>query len=174
MSDSSQSTDAQLGELLQELRVALPGVQVLLAFLLTVPFNARFEIMGPEDRAVFFVGVLSAAIASVLMIAPSAHHRFAWPVDGDDLEQLLRIGTVEARTGFTALGVSIVASLFVVSDVVFGRPAALGVSIGLTVVVCALWVALPRKTRGPTTRDPIRAARGGSRPDRAASIIRRG
>jgi len=62
MSDSSQSTDAQLAELLQELRVALPGVQVLLAFLLTVPFNARFEVLGTEDRAVFFVGVLSAAI----------------------------------------------------------------------------------------------------------------
>lgn len=172
MSDSSQSTDAQLAELLQELRVALPGVQVLLAFLLTVPFNARFEILGTEDRAVFFVGVLSAAIASVLMIAPSAHHRFAWPVDGDDLEQLLRIGTVEARAGLAALGVSIVASLFVVSDVVFGRPAALGVSIGLTVVVCALWLALPRLTRGHTTRGAVHAASGGSRPDRAATIRR--
>ena len=133
MSDSSQSTDAQLAELLQELRVALPGVQVLLG----LPVTGAVQKPGSRSwyRAIGACsssGVLSAAIASVLMIAPSAHHRFAWPVDGDDLEQLLRIGTAEARAGLTALGVSIVASLFVVSDVVFGRPVALGVSIGLT------------------------------------------
>ena len=170
MSDSSQSTDAQLGELLQELRVALPGVQVLLAFLLTVPFNARFEFIGTEDRAVFFVGVLSAAIASVLMIAPCPSSvRLAGRRRRPRAAPADRHG--RGSSGFTALGVSIVASLFVVSDVVFGRPAPRRLD-RPTVLVCALWLALPRLTRGHTARGAVRAASGGSRPDRATTIRR--
>ena len=79
MSDGSESAQEQLDKLMQELRVALPGVQVLLAFLLTVPFNNRFSELDVTERQIFFFGVIAAAAASILMIAPSAHHRFIWP-----------------------------------------------------------------------------------------------
>ena len=66
------------GELLQELRVMLPGVQVLFAFLLTVPFSARFGYLTPVQQAVFFGTLLCTALSAGLLLAPSAHHRLLW------------------------------------------------------------------------------------------------
>ena len=68
----------ELGELLQELRVMLPGVQVLFAFLLTVPFSARFGYLTPVQQAVFFGTLLCTALSAGLLPAPSAHHRLLW------------------------------------------------------------------------------------------------
>src|SRR2546425_9552984 len=67
--------DRNLTELLTELRVALPGVQVLFAFLLTVPFQQRFRTASSFDKNVYFVTLCSTAVASILFIAPSAYHR---------------------------------------------------------------------------------------------------
>src|SRR3954453_5255274 len=67
--------DRNLNELLGELRVALPGVQVLFAFLLTVPFQQRFQQATSFDKNVYFVTLCSTAVASILLIAPSAYHR---------------------------------------------------------------------------------------------------
>jgi hypothetical protein len=65
-------------ELLQELRIVLPGVQVLFAFLLTVPFAGRFTDLSALQRNVFFATLLCTAVATALLIAPSAHHRLLW------------------------------------------------------------------------------------------------
>jgi hypothetical protein len=147
VSDAKQGADEELEELLQELRVALPGVQVLLAFLLTVPFSSGFDKLSDADRIVFFGAVLFAAAASILMIAPSAHHRFAWPIGPEGLEWLVQVATVEARIGVTSLGLAIVASVFVVADVIFGAVVGLVCSIGLGILIGSLWIALPLATR---------------------------
>jgi hypothetical protein len=112
--------------------------------------------LGQTDRFLFFVGVIAAATASILMIAPSAHHRFAWPVATDEMERLLAIGTTEARGGLLALGVAITASVYVVADVIFGglvpvvTAGVLGTGLG------ALWVVLPLSMKGSRTGRPKR------------------
>ena len=70
--------DRELIELLNELRVALPGVQVLFAFLLIVPFSQRFSSVTPLQRYAYFATLLCAAVSAVLLIAPSSHHRLLW------------------------------------------------------------------------------------------------
>jgi len=65
-------------ELLQELRIVLSGVQVLFAFLLTVPFAQRFMALTALQRSVFFATLLCATVATALLIVPSAHHRLLW------------------------------------------------------------------------------------------------
>jgi hypothetical protein len=146
----------QLAELLQELRVALPGVQVLLAVLLTIPFDARFADLDQTERNVFFSAILSAAAATVLMIAPSAQHRFAWPVTTQEMAWILRIGTIEARLGLIALAISISASVYVVAALVFGASAGLIVGILVGGLAGLLWIALPmagrRRLRGRAPR----------------------
>src|SRR6266511_2559687 len=74
----AQRLDRELMELLQELRVVLPGVQVLLAFLLTAPFQQRFAQLPGSLRNVFFASIACATVATALLIAPSAHHRLRW------------------------------------------------------------------------------------------------
>jgi len=73
--ERDERLNRELIELLNELRVALPGVQVLFAFLLVLPFQRRFGELGPGDRAVYFTAFLCTALASALLIAPSAYHR---------------------------------------------------------------------------------------------------
>src|SRR4051812_38856828 len=88
--------------LLNELRVLLPGVQVLFAFLLTVPFSQRFGQLSRVDRAVYFAALLLAAGSSVLLIAPSIHARLSWR--DQDSEWLLRLSNPLAVAGSALLG----------------------------------------------------------------------
>jgi hypothetical protein len=76
--DPSERRHRELIELLNELRVALPGVQVLFAFLLVVPFSQRFSVVTPLQLRVYFAVLLCTAVAAVLLIAPSSHHRLLW------------------------------------------------------------------------------------------------
>ena len=89
--NTDERLDRELIELLNELRVALPGVQMLFGFLLALPFSVGFEHTSAVDRRVYFVSFLAAAAASVLLIAPSAYHRLTWRQR--DKEHLLRAGT---------------------------------------------------------------------------------
>src|SRR5215217_5751023 len=73
--DSQERTARELIELLQELRIVIPGVQVLFAFLLTVPFSQGFTKLDALQRGVFFATLLCTAAATALLIAPSSHHR---------------------------------------------------------------------------------------------------
>ena len=139
--------DRELMELLNELRVAIPGVQVLFAFLLTVPFAQRFSNLTPDQRYVYFTAVLCAAAATAFLIAPSAHHRLRFR-EGDK-ERMLTIANLEAITGLFFLAAAVVCSMYVISDVVIGgpwTPVVTGAAAGLFVV---LWYLLPlyRKAR---------------------------
>ena len=98
--------DRELIELLNELRVVLPGVQVLFAFLLAVPFANGWTRVTDLQRDVFFVAFLATAAASILLIAPSVHHRLRWREH--DKERILRTpnNLAIAGTSFLAIGMT--------------------------------------------------------------------
>src|SRR3712207_6753340 len=85
--DRQARTARELIELLNELRVALPGVQVLFAFLLTVPFAQRFAQITATQKKVYFASVLCVALATAFLIAPTAYHRIQFRER--DKEQML-------------------------------------------------------------------------------------
>ena len=109
--------DRELIELLNELRVALPGVQVLFAFLLAVPFSNGWTRVTDLQRDVFFVAFLCTAASSILLIAPSAYHRLRWR-EGDK-EQMLRTSNVLAIAGTVFLALGMTAAVFLIADLLF-------------------------------------------------------
>ena len=109
--------DRELIELLNELRVVLPGVQVLFAFLLAVPFANGWTRVTDLQRDVFFVAFLAAAISSILLIAPSSYHRLRWRAG--DKEQMLRTSNVLAIAGTVFLAIGMSAVVFLTSDILF-------------------------------------------------------
>ena len=143
MSDESKGErlDRELGELLQELRVILPGVQVLLAFLLTAPFQQRFAAIPGSMRNAFFAAIVCATLATAFLIAPSAHHRMRWRAG--DKERLVRIGNRMAIVGTVFLAAAIVLALYVVTDVLFTTNLAVLTAIGALVLFAGLWYVVP-------------------------------
>jgi hypothetical protein len=133
--------DRELMELLQELRVILPGVQVLLAFLLTAPFQQRFADLPGSLRNAFFASIACATLATALLIAPSAHHRLRWRAG--EKERLLRMGNQMALWGTVFLAAAIVLALYVVTNVLFTSELALLTAGAAVVVFGALWYVLP-------------------------------
>jgi len=136
-----QRVNRELAEMLQELRVALPGVQVLFAFLLAIPFQQRFERINATDRRVYFAAVLLAAVSTALLIAPSAHHRVRFR---DDVkEQILKWATRFTIAGLATLALSIAATLYLITDVLYGSPTASIVAAVSGASVIAFWLVLP-------------------------------
>ena len=137
-------------ELLEELRVILPGVQVLFAFLLTVPFSGRFPQLDTVGRMGYIVALSGAALSTVLLLAPTSYHRIA---PDEERRHRLRIGVRLTVGGLAAVIVSIVAALFVVARFVFGT--AVGVAVAATALLCALllWYVLPWRRRRRSRRD---------------------
>jgi hypothetical protein len=114
---SKEDLDRELIELLNELRVVLPGVQVLFAFLLAVPFANGWTRVTDLQRDVFFVAFLATAAASILLIAPSAYHRLRWR-EGDK-EQMLQTSNRLAIAGTIFLAIGMTAAVFLISDILF-------------------------------------------------------
>jgi Kef-type K+ transport system membrane component KefB len=133
--------DRELMELLQELRVVLPGVQVLLAFLLTAPFQQRFAQLPGSLRNAFFASIACATLATALLIAPSAHHRLRWRAGEKD--RLLRIANREAIWGTVFLAAAIVLALYVITNVLFATWIAVLTAAAAVAVFAWLWYALP-------------------------------
>jgi hypothetical protein len=141
--DESQGErlDRELMELLQGLRVVMPGVQVLLAFLLTAPFQQRFAQLPGSLRNAFFAAIACATLATVLLIAPSAHHRLLWRAR--QKERLVRIGNQMALWGTLFLGGAIVLALYVVTNVLFTSQQALLTAAAAVVAFAVVWYVLP-------------------------------
>ncbi len=123
-----------------ELRVALPGAEVLLAFLLTLPFTARFGSLTTAERSAYFVAFIAAAAACILLIAPSSLRQF-FP-DADD-RSLLRMGARLAIAGLAALGICLTAVVFLVGHVVYGDVLAWSITTVAAGGVLVLWYGLP-------------------------------
>ncbi len=141
-----EQLDRELIELLNELRVALPGVQVLFAFLLGVPFTQRFQDVSDLQKDAYFFTFLCTAAATALLIAPSAYHRLTWRQH--DKEHLLKVSNLLAISGTFFLAVAIASTVFVVTDLLFDTTSA-AIITGLTAGFYAwFWYGLPLLRRG--------------------------
>jgi hypothetical protein len=140
--------DRNFGELLQELRVAQTGVQVLFAFLLTLPFTNRFERVTGVDRYTYVGTVVAAAVATGLLIAPVSFHRLVFRQGRKP--QVVRVASRMAVLGLAALLVAMLGAVYLVIDVVVGSPL-VGVLVGgLAALYVFLWYVLPLLGRGTT------------------------
>jgi hypothetical protein len=136
----------ELIELLNELRVILPGVQVLFAFLLTVPFTNRFNQITEGQRQVFFATFLLTAIATGLLIAPSAYHRLRWRQH--DKEQMLRTSNRLAIGGMAFLAAALTGAVYLVTDLIFEAAAAVSLVTAAAVLFYVwFWYGLPMMRR---------------------------
>jgi Family of unknown function (DUF6328) len=140
-----QRHDRELIELLNELRVALPGVQVLFAFLLAVPFAQGWKRVTPFQKDAFFVAFVATALSSVFLIAPSAFHRIGWRVE--DKGRIVAAGNRLALAGLGALAVAIEAVVLLVADYIFELTTAVVTAALLGVVVAIFWLVLPLRGR---------------------------
>ena len=139
--DRQERSAREVVELLQELRIVLPGVQILFAFLLTVPFAQRFTELTGLQRNVFFATLLCTAAATALLIAPSAHHRLLFRQGAR--EHRLRVGNILTILGLIFLVPAMVGVIFVITDLMFGLMGAVAVTVLMALVFGLLWFALP-------------------------------
>ena len=143
--DAKERLDRELLELLNELRVALPGVQVLFAFLLTVPFSDRFTRLTDPQRDVYFAAFLSTAVSSVCLMAPTAYHRIRFRQA--DKEHMLRTANILAIAGIAFLAFAVSLVVFVVTDLLF-KGAAAGIATGIVAAaLIVIWFGLPISRR---------------------------
>jgi predicted membrane channel-forming protein YqfA (hemolysin III family) len=133
--------DRELIEFLNELRVVLPGVQVLFAFLLTVPFTNRFSDVTNGQRQVFFVTFLCTTAATALLIAPSAYHRLRWRQH--DKERMLRTANRLSIGGMVFLTLALVGAVYLVTDMVYHYAAAAVVTAAVGAFFAWFWWGLP-------------------------------
>lgn len=130
-------------EFLDEIRVALPGVQLLFGFLLAAPFSSHFEGVTGAVQDVFIVCFLATAASCIFLIAPSVYHRLHWRRDVRDKEQMLRTCNRLAIIGGVLLAVAMITAVYVVTSIVSTPPRALAVSGVAGLLITALWFGLP-------------------------------
>src|SRR3954449_11588590 len=117
-----ERSDRHLSELMQEVRVAQTGVQVLFGFLLTVPFTARFAGLSGGQRLLYVATLAAAGAAAMLLIAPTAHHRILFRCG--DKEHIVRMANRYAIAGLACVALAMVGAVLFVAEVVIGSRAA--------------------------------------------------
>ena len=128
--EEQQRLNRQLMELLQEMRVAMPGVQVLFGFLLAVPFQQGFDEITSSQRTIYFCTLLAAAVATAFLIAPTAYHRMMFMQHKKP--EIIRLGNVQFIIGLVALALAMNGAVALVTDVLFK-----GSTLTVTVVTMA-------------------------------------
>jgi Family of unknown function (DUF6328) len=148
--------DRELMELLNELRVALPGVQFLFAFLLILPFQATVTDLTDFHRTVYFLSLVTAAVAMALLIAPAAQHRVLFRQS--EKERLLRRSNRSALAGLVGLALAVALALLLVIDVLFSRTLAWLTAGGVAAVLAWWWIAVPFWQRAHNEQETVRPA----------------
>ena len=148
--------DRNLGELLQELRVALPGVQVLFAFLLAVPFQQNFTKITAFEEKVYFGTLLCTAISAALLISPSAYHRLTFHLQQKRRLIFLANRLTIAGLGFLALAMT--GAIMLITDVLFGGIATAVFSLAAATMFATLWGFLPLRRRISLAREGRRSS----------------
>jgi len=151
---AEQRHNRELIELLNELRVALPGVQVLFAFLLAVPFANGFPKLSQTGRDVFFAAFIATALSTALLIAPSSYHRLRWRQH--DKERMLVVSNALTIAGLACLAVAITCAVYVITDFLFHRAWAALFTALIGAAFLVLWYGLPLAA---ATRDYRQRAR---------------
>jgi hypothetical protein len=137
--------DRNLVELLQEVRVAQTGVQILFAFLLTVPFTARFDRLTSFQEILYFVTLLAAGAAALLLIAPTSYHRILFRLG--DKEHLVRAANRLTIVGLAFVAVAIVGVILLISDLLFPGLVAI-LATGMATALCVIcWYIVPLRRR---------------------------
>jgi hypothetical protein len=138
---SKESLDQEWSELVEEHRLAMPGVQVLFAFLLILPFQQRFDQLSDQQTYVYYSALLCATAAIVLLITPTAAHRIRWRQS--DKEALLVMSTRAAIAATVFIAAAMTASVYLITDVLFGEPATTIVAAVVAAAFVTFWYAFP-------------------------------
>ena len=157
--------DRNLIELLQEVRVVQTGVQVLFAFLLTVPFSSRFDQITQFQRGAYFAALVGSAAASVLLIAPTAVHRILFRLG--QKEYMVEVSNRLALGGLLATAVAMTSGVLLAADVMFGSALGIAIAGATAIAFVAVWAALPLRRRreivGARKRDAAARRRAAGR-----------
>jgi hypothetical protein len=137
----AERIDRNFQELLGELRVALPGVQVLFAFLLTVPFAQGFTSLSGFERDLYLIVLLLTALATALLIAPTAYHRVLFRRGYKP--QILFFANRATMVGLAVLALAMAGAILLITHVIFSEAAAIVVGAASLLVFATLWYALP-------------------------------
>jgi hypothetical protein len=137
--------DRNLGELLQELRIALPGVQVLFAFLLAVPFQQNFTKISEFEKKIYFATLLLTALSAALLIAPSAYHRITFRYQ--QKHRLVFISNRLAIAGLASLALAMTCAILLITDLLFGTTTTIVTVAGALTMFVLLWAVLPLRRR---------------------------
>jgi Family of unknown function (DUF6328) len=141
-----ERVDRNLQEMLGELRVALPGVQVLFAFLLVVPFNQRFGQVTDFQQTVFFITLLCTTASTVCLIAPTAHHRLEFRQQ--DKQRIVTTGNRIVILGLLLLAIAMTGAVLLVTDFLYGSTTTIVAAAGVALVFAALWYLIPLRRLG--------------------------
>ncbi len=139
--DERERTERQLAELLQELRVALPGVQILFAFLLTVPFAQGFTRVTDFQRDLFFATLMCTAVSTACLIAPTATHRLRF--HQHDRRYVIEVAHRLTIAGLVFLALAILCAIALITDYLFDGPARWIWPALIAVVIAVLWFIRP-------------------------------
>jgi len=147
--EEERRRDRQMIELLNELRIALPGVQILFAFLLTVPFTQRFPDLTSFERDVFYLTLLATMLSTGCLIAPSAAHRLRF--HQGDREWLVESANSLLIAGVGFLAIAIGAAFLLITDLLFEGTRVWIYSALVWVAILGLWFGRPliRRLRAP-------------------------
>jgi hypothetical protein len=148
-----ERVDRELLELLNELRVALPGVQFLFAFLLIVPFQQTRDQLTEFQLDVYFVALIASAVTTGLLIAPAAQHRVLFRAH--EKEKLLHRSHRSAFAGLMVLAVAICSALLLVVDVLFSRTQAWLTAGAVALLLAWWWIAVPFWQRAHSEQDEL-------------------
>lgn len=139
--DEEEQRDRQMLELLNELRVALPGVQILFAFLLTVPFAQGFERVTSTQRTLFYATLLATAVSTICLIAPSATHRLRF--HQRDRAFVIESANKYLIAGLAFLGVAIVLAIALITDFLYDHWIVWAAPLAVATLLAALWFVRP-------------------------------
>lgn len=137
--------DRNYNELLQEVRVAQTGVQILFAFLLAMAFQNRFTKLEAYQREIYLATLIAAACAAILLIAPVAAHRMLFRTRQKD--ELVEMTARLAGAGLVFLGMAILSSVLLVASVVASLTVGIVLAVALAVLLIGLWIAVPSQIR---------------------------
>jgi uncharacterized membrane protein len=141
----AERLDRNLIELLNELRVALPGVQVLFAFLLTVPFTQRFTTLSDAQEKVYYVTLMLTTAATILLIAPSAHHRLQFRQR--DKRNIVLVANRLAIVGLALMALAMAGVVLLITDLLFGNTMTAVATSATLAAFAFVWYAIPLARR---------------------------
>jgi len=147
-----QRLDRNFGELLNELRIALPGVQVLFAFLLVAPFNQGFTKVSGFERKLYFATLLTTALSTILLIALPMQHRLLFRQH--EREYLVTLGNRLALAGLTCLALSMTCAVTLITHYLYGGIASAVLAASMTAAFVGIWY-WPGISRRAQARRPL-------------------